>query len=264
MNLIDKTQKDWHTKWYRDLLSEGIEKYGGHMDPDDMGYWSQIYCLYSISDFFINIPKSTFLTVGDGYCGREGGLVHRFGHFVHASDWEPCLIEVAKDRGLVDECSKQDLNQLTFEDDSFDFVLGKETLHHMSMPYKGLYEMLRVAKKGVILLEPSGEIVPKNKHNDFEPTGNYVFTFTAHELLHVGLAYGLRSFVYTYSTVFYGPFTSNSQEERHRLIAIDSVKKLEDKNIIIFFFLKDENIFNTIHEGNKYKKIKVIGSSRNW
>lgn len=264
MNPIDSFQRDWHTKWYRDFLEKGRESYIGHFDPNNIHLWSQMYCLEDISSFFSSIPKSSFLTVGDGYCGREGSFIHNYGHYVHASDWEPCLIKEAKDRGLVDEYSQQDLYQLSFGDGFFDFSFCKETLHHLSMPYKGLYEMFRVSKRGVIVIEPSGEKVPNCKQNDFEPTGNYVFTPKAHELLQVGLAYGYKFFAFTYTTIFYLPPGDYPADFKDRLVLEDTNKKLEDKNIIAFFFIKDEEIFNAIPNGNKFIKFKVIGTGRNW
>ena len=34
-----------------------------------------------------------------------------------------------------------------FEDNSFDIVFTKESMHHWPRPYLGIYEMLRVAAK---------------------------------------------------------------------------------------------------------------------
>jgi len=48
---------------------------------------------------------------------------------------------------------KADLNQLDFSDDSFDFVIVSAALHHLYSPHRGLGEMLRVAKNGIIVIE---------------------------------------------------------------------------------------------------------------
>lgn len=42
----------------------------------------------------------------------------------------------------------------THHSQSFDLVFCKEGLHHLARPLLGLYEMLRIARKGVIVIEP--------------------------------------------------------------------------------------------------------------
>lgn len=43
---------------------------------------------------------------------------------------------------------------LEYESGSFDLVFCKEGLHHLARPVLGLYEMLRVCRTGVIVIEP--------------------------------------------------------------------------------------------------------------
>ncbi|MHC5537866.1 class I SAM-dependent methyltransferase [Singulisphaera rosea] len=52
------------------------------------------------------------------------------------------------------EWSLQDLEDLNFADNSFDFVIVHSGLHHCRSPHKGLLEMYRVASRGVIAFEP--------------------------------------------------------------------------------------------------------------
>ena len=263
MNKIDSDQKKYFIKTFQEILDGGIEKYDGFINPDSIYHFFHVYCLNHIKDFFQNIPPSTFLTLGDSYCGREAAHIKRINpaHHVHASDWQPCLIQLAKDKGLVDEFSEQDMNNLKFEDNSFDFVFTKESLHHLSKPYAGIYEMLRVAKKGVILIEPSGENEGKLRFSGVEPVGNYVFGFTAHELVKVGLSYGIRHFAFTYSVVHYTLRNEDNikngriQEEKERLIKLDESVPWGDKSLIVFFFLKDKDVYDSINDIVKYKKI---------
>lgn len=50
--------------------------------------------------------------------------------------------------------SLQDVENLTFEDGSFDFVLVHSGLHHCHSPHRALLEMYRVARKGILFYEP--------------------------------------------------------------------------------------------------------------
>lgn len=264
MNSIDILQKEWHIKWYQDILEGGPEKWDGFINPDSIWSWMHTYCIDHIKEFFQNIPPSTFLTLGDGYCGREAIHIKRLNslHHVHASDFQPCLVEVAYKMGLVDEFSNQDMGALSFEDESFDFVFIKESLHHMSAPYKGLYEMLRVAKKGVILIEPSGDNEPKYCFNRYEETGNFMFGFSTHNLIKVSLSYGIKNCVWTYSSVHFGRHNMDNinagriEEERKRLIEVDNQIPMKDRPLLIFFFLKDEKLLDIFTDESKFTKFR--------
>jgi SAM-dependent methyltransferase len=48
-----------------------------------------------------------------------------------------------------------DAEQIALLDGSFDFVFAHEVLHHCRSPHRALCEMLRVARKHVVLLEPN-------------------------------------------------------------------------------------------------------------
>ena len=60
-------------------------------------------------------------------------------------------VKATQDRGF--KCEKMDQSFMTFEDESFDFVLIKEALHHCPRPNLAISEMLRVAKKGIFINE---------------------------------------------------------------------------------------------------------------
>jgi len=60
----------------------------------------------------------------------------------------------AEDRFAPYAWSMQDVEALGFEDGAFDFVVVHQGLHHCRSPHRGLLEMYRVAKRGVLAFEP--------------------------------------------------------------------------------------------------------------
>lgn len=55
----------------------------------------------------------------------------------------------------------QNLENLKYSDNSFDYSVVHASLHHMSKPYKGLYEMYRVSKKGILVIESHDNFIMK-------------------------------------------------------------------------------------------------------
>jgi ubiquinone/menaquinone biosynthesis C-methylase UbiE len=115
------------------------------------------------------------------------------------------LLEIAYKKGLIGSYSKQNAEKLDFESKSFDYVLIKETLHHLPRPWLAIYEAYRVCKKGVIIIEPndsyhfgniSKKIFIKSKNvlkhllkktfyideYNFESVGNFIYTINKREL----------------------------------------------------------------------------------
>lgn len=52
------------------------------------------------------------------------------------------------------EWARQDAEALSYADNSFDLVVVHLGLHHCRMPHKALCEMYRVARRGVLIIEP--------------------------------------------------------------------------------------------------------------
>jgi ubiquinone/menaquinone biosynthesis C-methylase UbiE len=101
-----------------------------------------------------------WLTLGDGRFAFEGSYLHARGAHVHASDISDATLRVAERAGMIDEFSEQHGEYLSFEDDSFDFAFAKESLHHLPRPAMGIYEMLRVARRAALFIEPMATPYP--------------------------------------------------------------------------------------------------------
>lgn len=110
--------------------------------------------------FFKNLSpliyrEDTWLTVGD-FTGIDAAFIKRKGAKSTATDLSTKVLKKEIfEKGLIDDFDEQNVENLTYSNNSFDFVCCKEAYHHFPRPTIGFYEMLRVAKKGVVLIEPN-------------------------------------------------------------------------------------------------------------
>ena len=95
-----------------------------------------------------------WLTVGD-CTGIDAAFLKTQGVKATATDLHDKILSEIKAQGHIDNFDVQNVEKLTYADDTFDFVCCKEAYHHFPRPAIGFYEMLRVSKKGLILLEPN-------------------------------------------------------------------------------------------------------------
>lgn len=164
---------------------------------------------YEIAEILGNAPQETWLTIGDGRFGLDAQRLKKRGAFeVLPTDISETLLKAARESGAISNYSIQNAENLTFPDASFEYVFCKEAYHHFPRPMKALYEMLRVARKGVILIEPNDKKnaltrVAKNTINrllgrqkpidtdNYEEDGNYVFSISKREVEKVALGLNL-------------------------------------------------------------------------
>lgn len=167
-------------------------------------------------------PASQWLTIGDGRYGTDAHYLLEHGLNVLASDINIKSLEKAKENKFITNYSKENAEHLSFPDNHFDFVLCKESYHHFPRPMIALYEMIRVAKKGVILIEPNDISTIDPYHNTlssafywflfslkqwlktrvgkprailphrYEISGNYVYTISSREIEKVALGLNLE------------------------------------------------------------------------
>lgn len=117
-------------------------------------------------------------------CGVVGGedtyLANNGFKAITVSDISTTAKEIIEKRdsrltGLA--CSAENIKAT---DESYDLVLVREEgLHDLKNPAKGLTEMLRVAKKAVVVLEPHSGIVSKLFGTEYENDDglmNYVYS----------------------------------------------------------------------------------------
>src|SRR5690606_19793880 len=126
------------------------------LDALPIYYWIHQQ-LFALAYPLCEDKTKTWLTVGDGY-GFDANHLRLKGLDVTASDISPTFLETALERDLVEKFAIENVEKLSFQDNSFDYVFCKESYHHFPRPYQAVYEMLRVARLGVILIEPQDPI----------------------------------------------------------------------------------------------------------
>lgn len=161
------------------------------------------YSLHQLDELIKLFPRAKWLTVGDGKFGTDAYFLQKRGLDVTASDINPSLLEIAYKEGYLKKYSEENAEKLSFENDSFDFVLCRDAYHHFPRPYVAVYEMLRVAKIGVVLIEPIDGYINsslfekiliflrntllKHPRHTYEDSGNYVYKVSKREFEKIAL-----------------------------------------------------------------------------
>jgi SAM-dependent methyltransferase len=67
----------------------------------------------------------------------------------------PSISEVSASQGIKVQMTYADAEDLHFGDDSYETVIAHDVLHHCRSPHAALLEMLRVARRHVMIMEPN-------------------------------------------------------------------------------------------------------------
>lgn len=156
-----KRSHNAHAVWYdekhktEESKLELIERWIRDKENKTINNWLQMRYL-GLVDSFISKEKQ-WLTVGDPY-GFDANYLMEKQQRVLASDIAGTFFPLVKELGIIDQFAVENAESLSFKDNSFDYVLCKESYHHFPRPYLAVYEMLRVAKEAVILIEPQDPV----------------------------------------------------------------------------------------------------------
>lgn len=186
--------------WEQCLNDEEKKKIAASwMSAGTLDRWRHERMLSPIKSFICG--ENSWLTVGDGRFGTDAHFIISHGGIAHASDISDKLLRIGSESQFINSFSAENAENLSFSDNSFDYVLIKEALHHFPRPWIALYEAFRVCRKAVILIEPSDDTVGLRQnvfasckslakrllHIDttpygFEPVGNFVYNVNSREL----------------------------------------------------------------------------------
>ncbi len=123
------------------------------MNDKSLGNW-RMDNMHKVLKPFIN-KKNTWLTIGDGRYGTDANYIISNGGDAFATDMSDKLLKIASEKGFINKYRQENAEFLSFEDDSFDYVLIKEALHHCPRAWVALHEAFRVCRKAVLLIEPN-------------------------------------------------------------------------------------------------------------
>ena len=150
-----------HKEWYQlqfpnieDKLNviNNFKHYKGSIN-----HWLQLIFFNSLKPFIEDVNKS-WLTLGDAYGHDANFLIEQGIQHTTASDLDPSMLQISKEHGLIHEFAIVNAEKMDFNNERFNYILCKESYHHFPRPYAALYEMIRVCKDGIIIMEPQDPI----------------------------------------------------------------------------------------------------------
>ncbi len=197
-NVLDLNYTLYDKDPNRDLTNpDTVRLHERHFQEDNADFWRQARLMEPLFKCMLYARHDSWLTVGDGAYGLEAVRMARRGYTnVLPTDICETLLKVSKERGHIADYRVENAERLSFGDNSFDYVLCKDSYHHFPRPMIALYEMLRVARKAVVLIEPQDKhsdypVVPGPAVAGYETVGNYIYTVSRRELQKVALGLDL-------------------------------------------------------------------------
>ncbi len=148
--------------------------------------------------------------------GMEAEMVARTGRRVVALDLSYEAVCRARERarryGVQFDLVVGDAETLPFADGAMDFVFVHDGLHHLPDAYRGVREMLRVARRAVIIAEPADATLTRlavwlNVSGEYEEAGNYVYRLQPEKLVEVFRQCGARRWSFRRNLIYYQPWT---------------------------------------------------------
>lgn len=188
-----------HEKHWAEFMEDDHKRslYDSWWTPGTVNYWRHTRLLAPVLDVLSGLTNYSWLTVGDGAGMDAWRLLQAGFKEVLATDLDDTVLNQTKEKGHINQIKIENAEALSFADNSFDFILCKEALHHMSRPYAAIYEFFRVARYGVVVIEPQDSWIDWPCRTDstsphYESVGNYVYQFSRRELEKIAFGLNIR------------------------------------------------------------------------
>lgn len=181
-----KISKQTHSKHEAKPFWKGI------FNPDYIDTQRHYSMLSKMLPVLSSFDVKRTLTIGDNR-GRDAAFLKKnLNCYSIASDLSSEHLQKVVEHSFIDEAISVDVENIPLCDDNVDFIVAKESYHHWPRPMMGIYECLRVAKIGLVLIEPLDQpktpvkIGPFDASiylDGFEEVGNYKYTLSIREIL---------------------------------------------------------------------------------
>ena len=143
-----------------------------------------------LSKLDYNFKGLSILVVACGF-GQDLQIWENMGARLTLTDISERSLELCREHypGVIVEYA--DLNNLPYNNNSFDFCVVSMGLHHLYDPIKGIEEMYRVARKGIICYEMYSMVLTPlferlNIQAKYEKSGNRAYRFSYSDRLETG------------------------------------------------------------------------------
>lgn len=259
MSFTDKSY-DAHSKSYADVDKNRAEQWTNEGTVD---YWRHERMYNTLLPILNNYKNAKWLTIGDGKYGTDAHFLLKHTLNVLPTDIAEDCLKMAKEASFIPDYKIENAEHLSFKDNEFDFALVKEAYHHFPRPFIAVYEMLRVAKNGIVLIEPNDpncqspqqfsinqslfwlknslknwikKLLGKEIYNPqggYEPTGNFVYTISEREIekMALGLNYDMVAFKGLNDDYIVGVETEKLADKGPLYQKISNTLKNEDKKV---------------------------------
>jgi ubiquinone/menaquinone biosynthesis C-methylase UbiE len=255
-----KIKYDNHPKLWKKITSNSDESnfFNTWTDKSSLDYWRHNRIRESIGSLLKSSKDKKWITIGDGRFGTDANFLLSCGVTdVTATDISDELLKIGAERGIIKSYSAQNAEHLSFADESFDYSLCKESYHHFPRPIIALYEMLRISKLGVVLLEPNQQAHGAlsafkgiEKKHQFETVGNYVYTVSTSEIEKLMLGIGLRFYAFKGINDYYIEGIEQVPEKNggfsDYLIRLKLKSIIWIKNVLVSLHVKSPNLLSII------------------
>lgn len=262
MEKIYNNHKKYFNKYIDDKELENFSQLW--LDENTIDYWRHNRMGFDISEFLINEDiNNSVLTIGDGKFGLDSIKLKKKGvKNVHPSDISDVLLKKSKDLSLIKEYHIVNAENIQFEDNSFDYIFCKESIHHCPRPFLALYEMIRVSRKGVFLIEPLEKSysirsfikksfkIKKNKIiGKFEDSSNFLYMQSLDEYIKLAISLNMPNIAYKKINDHYQYGVEFKNKKSVLFIKILfmiilknilSLFKVDNENMLIFGFFKNK------------------------
>lgn len=257
MSNADKLHINHWENFFDDELHAKL--YPTWWDASTANHWRHMRFMEPVVDV-LRTKQDTWLTIGDG-SGHDSWIMLNEGFKdVLSTDIGAGTLKRSLAEGHIQKYAQANAEDLKFADEQYDNVLCKEAFHHMRRPYMGIYEMLRVARRTVVMIEPqdqwadfparTGKAAPF-----YERVGNYVYSLSVREVQKIALGLNLPGYACKNMQDVYiqgCEFAKADMSDPIFSTMVNTTKAQEEKcrnnqdkwNYILVIFFKDRALLN--------------------